>query len=111
MAVAAADTCDGGVVEATGSLPGVQLAVRRTPVCAWPGVLRDDAFVPIAAPDEVDLQQQAWVAASRIGDRTIAVLDGAVEAPGWDLLVVSSTNGGETWELEAGCASRTTSRP
>jgi hypothetical protein len=46
------------------------------------------------------LDQYGWeyVASDNDGNQLVAVLDCQVEAPGWDLVLVASVDGGHTWE-------------
>lgn len=87
--------CPDGRVESLEALP--LLAVHRSPVCAWPGTVRDGVFASL--PEDERLQQAGWVAARQHGDRIVGILDSKVEAPGWEILVAHSQDAGQSWTI------------
>lgn len=62
----------------------------------------DDKWLVL--PFEGDLlQQSGWEYVGSTHDRTqmFAVLDNQIESPGWDLVILASSDGGRTWTLRS----------
>ncbi|MDI3288098.1 hypothetical protein [Polyangium sp. 15x6] len=54
--------------------------------------------------DGPDDEQMGWEAVARAGEASrevIGVLDSQIESPGWDLVIVASTDSGRTWARRA----------